>query len=124
MSSFSRAIIAIMANAASTKLCELCAGLQLSKLKQDLIGQSTGKTGNAIILHTLSHEEFYECASVCDICSITASCFEKEIDIWGDRTGIPAVEVSIRRSGRLFHLDFTDKSNWHPVDWMIREDDG
>lgn len=77
-----------------------------------------------ITLHTLSHAKFHECAVICDICSVTASCFEKEIDIWGERIGDLAVEVSISMDGRLFRLHFMDKSNWHPVDWMIWEDDG
>jgi len=113
-----------MANTASNKLCELCASLQLSKLKQDLVDQSAGGGGDTIIIHTLSHAEFYQCASVCDICSATASLFEREVDIWGERNGDPAVEVSIRSSGPHFQLGFMDKSNWHLVDWIIWEDNG
>ena len=84
----------------------------------------THSSGNLIDVQNLSHDEFYECASKCDICAITASQFQQDVDVFGERSGHPVVMVSVRKDNGKYRLVFTDQSNWHPVNWMVCENGG
>jgi hypothetical protein len=110
---------------ATPRLCERCKNLQLRDLIEELEKFfGTYSSSNLTTLYTLSHDEFYECASLCDICAATASHFGKDTDVMGERNGEPIVSVSARKDNNKYRLIFTDKSNWNDVSWMICDNDG
>jgi hypothetical protein len=109
---------------ALSRLCQQCKNLHLKDLIKELDGTTPNYSANFIDVYRLSHDEFYQCASSCDICAVTASCFQKDTDIFGEHSGDPVVIVSVRKENGQYRLIFTDKSNWNPISWMIYESDG
>ena len=107
------------------RLCRQCESLQLRKLIRDLDDTASKYSScNLIDVHEMSHDEFYKCASQCDICAITASRFQQHVDIFGQQSGKPVIIVSARKDDSQYRLIFTDQSNWHPVSWTLCENDG
>lgn len=82
-------------------------------------------TGNTIITYVISHEQFLDCASICDICSVVASGFRRQVNAYTQRNEENLfIEIALRRNGGMVTLDFTDKSVWNMVQWLIYKDDG
>lgn len=96
---------------ASTRLCRVCRDFQLSEALEELGDKHLED------VYRISHAEFFECASSCDICNITASHFLKssrpstELEDEEQATII----ASIRNDDGNNRLIFFNKMGWDMV---------
>ena len=101
----------------TTRLCRICREFKLS----DALDELRATDHNLRDVYHLSHSEFFECASSCDICEVTAQHFletaDSEANSNDDATAV--IMASIRKDDGNCRLIFYNRMRWHFVNWMV-----
>ena len=102
----------------TTRLCRFCQNFKLGDAFDGLRATDHRE------VYRISHAEFFECASSCDICEVTAQHFLENVD--PQATSKDEATADIRASVRkydgkcqlVFFVSYSE-INWHMVNWMV-----
>jgi hypothetical protein len=99
----------------TARLCRFCRDFKLIDALDELPATHLRE------VYRISHAEFFECASSCDICEVTAQHFLEDADTVANSEdqATAVIRASIQKDFANCRLIFCNKINWHRVNWTV-----